>query len=122
MKLSWSGSKHWCCRLHGQKSGLLQKRMPIYRLQGMDAAGRKQYRYHHKWTSRRSESKYFRLLEFGKVLPQVRKRIAKDLKRKEMDERKVLAICVQVMLKTLIRVGNEFYKQNYGSYRTQYPS
>jgi DNA topoisomerase-1 len=83
---------------------------------GIDGAGRKQYRYHHKWTSRRSESKYFRLLEFGKVLPQVRKRIAKDLKRKEFDEQKVLAICVQVMLKTLIRVGNEFYKQNYGSF------
>lgn len=83
---------------------------------GVDAAGRKQYRYHHKWTSRRSERKYFRLLEFGSVLPQVRKRIAKDLKRKEFDEQKVLAICVQVMLKTLIRVGNEFYKQNYGSF------
>jgi DNA topoisomerase-1 len=83
---------------------------------GIDAAGRKQYRYHHKWTSRRSEAKYFRLLEFGKVLPQVRKAIAKDLKRKEFDERKVLAICVQVMLKTLIRVGNEFYKQKHGSF------
>lgn len=83
---------------------------------GVDAAGRKQYRYHHKWTSRRSDSKYYRLLEFGNVLPQVRKRIAKDLKRKEFDEQKVLAICVQVMLKTLIRVGNEFYKQNYGSF------
>jgi len=83
---------------------------------GIDAAGRKQYRYHHEWTSRRSERKYFRLLEFGSVLPQVRKRIARDIKRKEFDERKVLAICVQVMLKTLIRVGNEFYKQNYGSF------
>lgn len=83
---------------------------------GIDAAGRKQYRYHHKWTTRRSESKYFRLLEFGKVLPQVRKRIAKDLRRKDFDEQKVLAICVQVMLKTLIRVGNESYKQLYGSY------
>ncbi len=83
---------------------------------GKDAAGRKQYRYHHKWTSRRADRKYFRLLEFGKVLPRVRKAIAKDLRRKAFDERKVLAICVQVMLKTLIRVGNEFYKQNYGSF------
>ena len=83
---------------------------------GIDAAGRKQYRYHQKWTMRRSDTKYFRLLEFGKVLPQMRKRIAKDLKRKQFDEQKVLAICVQVMLKTLIRVGNETYKQLYGSY------
>lgn len=83
---------------------------------GLDAAGRKQYKYHPEWTSRRSDSKYFRLLEFGKVLPQARKRIAKDLRRKEFDETKVLAICMQVMLKTLIRVGNESYKELYGSY------
>lgn len=83
---------------------------------GIDAAGRKQYRYHNEWTSRRSDSKYFRLLEFGKVLPQARKRIAKDLRRKELDEQKVLAICVQLMQKTLIRIGNESYKQLYGSY------
>lgn len=83
---------------------------------GIDAAGRKQYKYHSQWTSRRSDSKYFKLLEFGKVLPLARKRIAKDLKRKEFDEQKVLAICVQVLLKTFIRVGNENYKQLYGTY------
>jgi DNA topoisomerase-1 len=83
---------------------------------GIDAAGRKQYKYHPEWTSRRSDSKYFRLLEFGKALPQARRRIIRDLRRKEFDEQKVLAICMQVMLKTLIRVGNESYKQLYGSY------
>lgn len=83
---------------------------------GLDAAGRKQYRYHQEWTLRRSDNKYFRLLEFGKALPQARRRIAKDLKRKELDEQKVLAICLQVMQKTLIRIGNESYKQLYGSY------
>ncbi|MCX2429161.1 MULTISPECIES: DNA topoisomerase IB [unclassified Pedobacter] len=83
---------------------------------GIDAAGRKQYRYHAKWTSRRSEDKYFRLFEFGKVLPEARKQIAKDLKRKELDERKVLAISVDVLQKSLIRVGNENYKQLYGSF------
>jgi DNA topoisomerase-1 len=83
---------------------------------GIDAAGRKQYRYHPDWTSRRSESKYFRLLEFGKVLPLARKRIARDLRRKEFDEQKVLAICLQVMLKTLIRVGNDSYRELYGSH------
>ncbi|NTE00513.1 DNA topoisomerase IB [Agrobacterium tumefaciens] len=83
---------------------------------GIDAAGRKQYRYHAKWTSRRSEDKYFRLYEFGKVLPEARKQIAKDLKRKELDERKVLAISVDVLQKSLIRVGNENYKQLYGSF------
>lgn len=83
---------------------------------GKDVAGRKQYRYHPDWTSRRSDHKYFRLLEFGKVLPNARKQIAKDLRRKDFDERKVLAICLQVMQKTLIRIGNETYKKTYGSY------
>jgi DNA topoisomerase-1 len=55
-------------------------------------------------------------LEFGKALPAARKQIAKDLKRKQLDERKVLAICLQVMQKTLIRIGNESYKKMYGSY------
>lgn len=83
---------------------------------GKDAAGRKQYRYHPDWTSRRSDHKYFRLLEFGKALPDARKQIAKDLRRKDFDERKVLAICLQVMQHTLIRIGNETYKKTYGSY------
>ncbi|MBB6239319.1 DNA topoisomerase-1 [Pedobacter sp. AK013] len=83
---------------------------------GIDAAGRKQYKYHSKWTSRRSEDKYFRLLEFGKALPKARKNLQKDLRRKDFDERKVLAISVDVLQKTLIRVGNESYKQLYGSF------
>ena len=83
---------------------------------GIDVAGRKQYKYHAKWTSRRSENKYNNLLEFGKALPTARKQLAKDLKRKNFDERKVLAICVEVLQQSLIRVGNESYKQLYGSF------
>ena len=83
---------------------------------GIDVIGRKQYRYHADWTSRRSDQKYFRLLEFGKALPNARRQIAKDLRRANFDERKVLAICSEVMQKTLIRIGNESYKKAYGSY------
>lgn len=83
---------------------------------GIDKAGRKQYKYHAEWCRARSETKYFRLLEFGKRLPHFRSNIRKDLRRKAYDERKVLAISVNVMQKTLIRVGNESYKQLYGSY------
>ena len=83
---------------------------------GIDQAGRKQYRYHHDWSKHRNETKYFRLLEFGGKLSDFRKNILKDLRRKEFDERKVLAISVDLMQKTLIRVGNEEYKNLYGSY------
>ncbi len=83
---------------------------------GIDAAGRKQYRYHEDWCKSRNETKYFRLLEFGSKLPEFRRNMAKDLRRKVLDERKVLAISVSLMQKTLIRVGNEAYRQLYGSY------
>jgi DNA topoisomerase-1 len=83
---------------------------------GVDAAGRRQYKYHTEWVERKSSHKYFRLLEFGKVLPKARKQIKKDLNRKKFDERKVLAICLQVMQHTLIRIGSENYRKLYGSY------
>ncbi len=83
---------------------------------GIDAAGRKQYKYHPEWIRSRNITKYYRLLEFGKQLPVFRRNIQKDLRRKNLDERKVLAISVNMMQKTLIRVGNESYKQLYGSY------
>jgi DNA topoisomerase I len=83
---------------------------------GTDQAGRKQYRYHHDWSKNRNENKYFNLLEFGRRLPQFRRNIVKDLRRRSLDERKVLAISVNMMQKTNIRIGNENYKQLYGSY------
>ena len=83
---------------------------------GIDEAGRKQYKYHSEWSKTRNETKYFRIAEFGSKLPEFRKNIAKDLRRKNMDERKVLAISLNMMQKTLIRVGNEAYKVMYGSY------
>lgn len=83
---------------------------------GIDVAGRKQYRYHADWVNRRSDQKYFRLLEFGKALPKARKEVEKDLRRKNLDERKVLAICIAVLQDTLIRIGTAAYEKSYNSY------
>lgn len=83
---------------------------------GIDQAGRKQYRYHPAWSESRNETKYGKLLEFGKMLPLIRARLSKDIRRKTFDECKVLAIAVSLMQRTNIRVGNESYKQLYGSY------
>lgn len=83
---------------------------------GIDAAGRKQYRYHPDWTKRRSQHKYFRLTEFGKALPKARERLRKDLARRELDERKVLAICVDLLQKTFLRVGTKTYMKQHKSF------
>ena len=76
---------------------------------GRDARGRKQYRYHPKWREVRDEVKYGRLISFAQTLPRIRKRTAADLKRPRLTRDKVLAAVVQLLEKTLIRVGNEEY-------------
>lgn len=83
---------------------------------GIDALGRKQYRYHADWNKTRSEKKFHRLLSFGKRLPQIRARIRADLHHRELDKQKVIAIALRTMEETLIRVGNASYEKLYGSY------
>jgi DNA topoisomerase-1 len=76
---------------------------------GRDARGRKQYRYHPDWRSVRDETKFHRMLAFGNALPQIRERVQRDLALPGLTRSKVLATVVQLMEKTLIRVGNEEY-------------
>ncbi len=80
---------------------------------GRDARGRKQYRYHPKWREIRDETKYDRMIGFAQALPQIRERTDRDLKKAGVPREKVLATVVQLLEKTLIRVGNDEYaKQN----------
>src|SRR5689334_20827886 len=57
---------------------------------GRDAKGRKQYRYHPCWRAVRDETKYGRLLAFGRALPQIRARVERDLRRRELSREKVI--------------------------------
>jgi DNA topoisomerase-1 len=80
---------------------------------GRDARGRKQYRYHPKWREIRDETKYERMAGFAQALPHIRGRTDRDLKHPGVPREKVLAAIVQLLEKTLIRVGNDEYaKQN----------
>ena len=83
---------------------------------GFDIKKRKQYKYHHLWNSLRNHTKYFRLLEFGKVLPGIRQQLEKDLSQPGLPVEKVLALVVTLMEKTSIRIGNNFYEKLYGSF------
>ena len=76
---------------------------------GRDARGRKQYRYHADWRAARDESKYGRLVAFGRALPKLRRRIEADLKLAGLPREKVLAAVVRLLEITLIRVGNAEY-------------
>jgi DNA topoisomerase-1 len=83
---------------------------------GRDARGRKQYRYHPKWRVVRDETKYYRLIGFAEALPAIRARTARDLRTARLTREKVLAAVVQLLEKTLIRVGNDEYARDNRSF------
>jgi len=83
---------------------------------GRDARGRKQYRYHPEWTRRRGAGKFERIVAFGQALPALRRRLRRDLALPGHPREKVLAIVVAVMDETLLRIGNDSYRRQNGSY------
>ena len=83
---------------------------------GRDARGRKQYRYHPKWRLVRDETKYYRLIGFAEALPAIRARTGRDLRAARLTREKVLAAVVQLLEKTLIRVGNDEYARENRSF------
>ena len=83
---------------------------------GRDARRRKQYRYHERWREVRDENKFERLADFAKALPKIRHRVAEDLKLSGLPRQKVLATIVQLLERTLIRVGNEEYARENKSF------
>jgi DNA topoisomerase-1 len=83
---------------------------------GRDARGRKQYRYHSRWREVRDDVKYGRLLAFARALPRIRARTGADLRGGGLSRARVLAAVVQLLEKTLIRVGNEEYARQNNSF------
>ena len=91
---------------------------PMSHLQaiGSDSKGRRQYRYHERWTEVRNSLKFARMIEFGDALPQVRSAVARDLLQAGFTQSKILATVVRLLERTLIRVGNEEYAKDNESY------
>ena len=80
---------------------------------GVDARGRKQYRYHPDFRAKRESAKYEGLLEFGKSLPKLRRNVERDLKRRKLERDTVLAAVVRLLDTEHMRIGNEQYaKEN----------
>lgn len=83
---------------------------------GRDARGRKQYRYHPRFRAIREETKYERMLAFADVLPKIRAKVDEDLSQSGLTRDRVLATVVRLLEITLIRVGNEEYARENGSF------
>jgi DNA topoisomerase I len=98
--------KVWIC---AQANGHLQAT-------GIDAKGRKQYRYHPTWRTVRDEAKFERLLSFAEVLPKIRAKVDEDMRRADLSREKVLATIVRLLEISLIRIGNEEYAKENNSF------
>ncbi len=83
---------------------------------GRDARGRKQYRYHPKWREQRDETKFEHIMAFARVLPKIRQKVARDIRRPEMDWAKIVATVVRLLETTVIRIGNDEYARDNHSY------
>jgi DNA topoisomerase-1 len=83
---------------------------------GRDARRRKQYRYHPRWGEISNATKFDRMLQFGRALPRIRRRIRRDLARPGLSREKVLAAVITLLEMTLIRVGNDEYAAQNNSF------
>ena len=83
---------------------------------GIDAAGRKQYRYHDRWRERRDREKFDAMLDFARALPRLRERAACDLALDEVTRERVLAGAVRLLDRGFFRIGSEGYAEQNETY------
>ena len=77
---------------------------------GVDARGRKQYRYHDRWRERRDQEKFDSMVDFARALPRCASASAADLgDRRSMPRERVLAGAVRLLDRGFFRVGGEDY-------------
>jgi DNA topoisomerase-1 len=83
---------------------------------GIDAAGRKQYRYHDAWRRRRDAAKFDAMVDFARALPRLRRRVTRDLGREELDAARVHACAVRLLDIGFFRIGSEDYAVRNATY------
>jgi len=83
---------------------------------GRDAAGRWQYHYSEEHERRRERKKRERLIQFAERLPKMRASIEQDLRRPDLDHRKVMACLVRILSTCFLRPGSQIYAVENGSY------
>jgi DNA topoisomerase IB len=83
---------------------------------GVDAAGRRQYRYHDQWRARRDAEKHQRVLEIAHQLPDVRDSVVAAIRTRGLNRERVLATAVRLLDLGTFRVGSEQYEEENGTY------
>ena len=83
---------------------------------GVDARGRRQYRYHDAWRTRRDQAKFDHMLDFARALPRMRRRVTADLAADGMGRDRVLATAVRLLDLGFFRIGGESYAEENGTF------
>jgi DNA topoisomerase IB len=83
---------------------------------GLDARGRRQYRYHDVWRLQRDLAKHDRILDFAARLPAAREKIRADLHGTALTSDRVLACAVRLLDLGFFRIGGEQYAEENQTY------
>jgi DNA topoisomerase IB len=83
---------------------------------GLDVAGRRQYRYHDAWRTRRDAEKHQRVLEIAHQLPDVRDAVKAGLRTRGLNRDRVLATAIRLLDLGAFRIGSEQYEEENGTF------
>jgi len=83
---------------------------------GVDAAGRRQYRYHDQWRARRDAEKHERVLQIARQLPDVRDAVKAALRTRGLNRDRVLATAIRLLDLGAFRIGSEQYEEENGTF------
>lgn len=83
---------------------------------GLDARGRKQYRYHARAVEKGQLRKHYRVRQMARDLPGIRKRILRDFRARNYTKEKVCAGIVRLIGDAFFRVGSDRYAKENNSF------
>lgn len=90
---------------------------PLGHLQatGVDAAGRRQYRYHDLWSQQQAHAKFEHMVAFARTLPTMREGVVATMRGgRQLDRGRVLACSVRLLDVGMFRIGGEVYEKEDG--------
>jgi DNA topoisomerase-1 len=76
---------------------------------GLDARGRRQYRYHERAVARRELRKHYRVRQLARDLPKLRARLRRDSRRRGFSRDKVAAGVLRLVADGFFRIGSDRY-------------
>jgi DNA topoisomerase I len=83
---------------------------------GRDNLGRKQYIYHSVWQELRNQTKFDRMIEFGRTLSRIREQVERNLSTRKMSKERAVAFVIRLLDITRLRIGNPEYARLNNSY------